>query len=115
MSDGGGFTILEVEWTPLTHDELRLRRSGGVRRNTARTRNVLVKLKGMSSRMLESQIRRYIRRCILSKVGAFGNYDGVPWQLDHISGLPIDQAGKKSDVFFCVWSKKIWLKLTNTG
>ena len=40
MSDGGGFTILEVEWTPLTHDELRLRRSGGVRRNTARTRYV---------------------------------------------------------------------------
>ena len=39
MSDGGGFTILEVEWTPLTHDELRLRRSGGVRRNTARTRH----------------------------------------------------------------------------
>jgi len=39
MSDGGGFTILEVEWTPLTQDELRLRRSGGVRRNTARTRN----------------------------------------------------------------------------
>ena len=34
---------MEVEWTPLTHDELRLRRSGGVRRNTARTRNVLAK------------------------------------------------------------------------
>ena len=43
MSDGGGFTILEVEWTPLTHDELRLRRSGGIRRGTARARNGLAR------------------------------------------------------------------------
>ena len=56
---------MEVEWTPLTHDELRLRRSGGVRRNTARTRNVLVKVKGVLSTFFNSRNFDHVRLAII--------------------------------------------------